>query len=420
MRPSLTVAPVAALVAYGVALTCAVWGTVTAVGTLLDVSVQADREHARGVAAGRSVTDRAGAAEPAPAAASTRPTVAQSTRVGGFVPTNDEWNDRLRDPAFWSGRRSGGNGVNVWGPGFGNGRQSLGMPLGPFDGPPVTGRGWRGGDGETYRTVCVRLCDGSFVPVSFSTTRANFDADAEKCERSCVGGGTRLFVYRNPGQEPEEMEDVNGQPYTKLPKAFAYKTTYDASCKCRPHPWEESARDQHKVYALEAQRAKGDRSVGEELKTLRDKIKTAEATVIAARRTAEQQKADEARRRAAEARAAEAERIAERRRDAANARAGRSGTRTATATTAPLPQPPPPVSATQPIAPSTPRVIATAVPAGTPTGAIRVMRGNRTTIVGTRSETGVIFAPASGPFVIRIPPQSPAPRPAPGAGASRF
>jgi hypothetical protein len=46
----------------------------------------------------------------------------------------------------------------------------------------------------TYRTVCVRLCDGVYFPISFSTYRSYFAKDAERCERSCPNR-SRLFVH---------------------------------------------------------------------------------------------------------------------------------------------------------------------------------------------------------------------------------
>ncbi len=46
----------------------------------------------------------------------------------------------------------------------------------------------------TYRTVCVRLCDGYFFPVSYSTLPNYFDRDAEACESKCAApaASTRL------------------------------------------------------------------------------------------------------------------------------------------------------------------------------------------------------------------------------------
>src|SRR6185436_12210137 len=58
-----------------------------------------------------------------------------------------------------------------------------------------------------YRTVCVRLCDGFWFPISYATTKARFAEDAAKCERQCPAR-SRLFVYQNPGQTPEQMVDA--------------------------------------------------------------------------------------------------------------------------------------------------------------------------------------------------------------------
>jgi len=103
-------------------------------------------------------------------------------------------------------------------------------------------------DGATYRTVCVRLCDGYYWPIGFANPRSHFDRDDNICQQSC-NSSTALYYYRNPGGEPEDMVDLQGRPYTDLSSAFLHRTTYDASCKCRPHPWEKEALEQHQQYA---------------------------------------------------------------------------------------------------------------------------------------------------------------------------
>lgn len=102
-------------------------------------------------------------------------------------------------------------------------------------------------DGGTYRTMCVRLCDGYFWPISFSVTKRDFARDNQLCERSCDSPAA-LHVYRNPGEEPENMVDLKGQPYAKLGVAFRFRVRYDAACKCRPHPWETASRQRHQDY----------------------------------------------------------------------------------------------------------------------------------------------------------------------------
>lgn len=123
---------------------------------------------------------------------------------------------------------------------------------------------------RTYRTVCVRLCDGFYFPISFSATSDRFARDEAACTSSC-GSEARLFVYRNPGEEPEQMVDLRGQAYAKLKTAFLYRTTYNESCKCRPHAWEQVSLDRHRLYALEARRKKGDRSVNQEMDEIRQR-----------------------------------------------------------------------------------------------------------------------------------------------------
>ncbi len=41
------------------------------------------------------------------------------------------------------------------------------------------------------------------------------------------------IYYDNPGQEPEQMVNLQGEPYTALPTAFAYRTAYDRANSCK-------------------------------------------------------------------------------------------------------------------------------------------------------------------------------------------
>jgi hypothetical protein len=102
--------------------------------------------------------------------------------------------------------------------------------------------------GATYRTMCVRLCDGYFWPVSFATHDANFGRDSETCTKSC-GAPAALYYYPNPGGAPEDMVSLEGVPYKSLGTAFRFRDSYDASCKCRPHPWETEAVEHHQENA---------------------------------------------------------------------------------------------------------------------------------------------------------------------------
>ncbi|WP_202911143.1 DUF2865 domain-containing protein [Ancylobacter sp. TS-1] len=87
---------------------------------------------------------------------------------------------------------------------------------------------------STYRTVCVRTCDGFFFPVSFAATPAKFGSDEAQCQRQCPGTEARLFAYRNPGEDIQQAVSANGQPYMSLPNALLFKKQYVAACSCRP------------------------------------------------------------------------------------------------------------------------------------------------------------------------------------------
>lgn len=86
----------------------------------------------------------------------------------------------------------------------------------------------------TYRTLCVRTCDGYYFPISFSTTSDHFPQDAQACTAMCPGAEAQLFYYENPGGSPENMTSITGAQYSSLPTAFKYRTSIDSACTCRP------------------------------------------------------------------------------------------------------------------------------------------------------------------------------------------
>ncbi len=92
------------------------------------------------------------------------------------------------------------------------------------------------GPGGTFRTLCVRTCDGYYFPVSFSTTSSHFVDDEKSCSAMCPGAETKLYYHSIPDQEPEEMISLAKEPYTSLPTAFKYRVDGIAStpgCTCQ-------------------------------------------------------------------------------------------------------------------------------------------------------------------------------------------
>ncbi len=85
----------------------------------------------------------------------------------------------------------------------------------------------------TFRTVSVRLCDGYYFPVSFSTLPNHFDRDAQICESKCAAPA-ELFYHQNPGGSMEDAVSYSTrQPYTSLKTAFRYRKEYVQGCSCK-------------------------------------------------------------------------------------------------------------------------------------------------------------------------------------------
>jgi hypothetical protein len=83
-----------------------------------------------------------------------------------------------------------------------------------------------------YRSVCVRLCDGFYYPISYSTYGSRLEQDKVQCEQNCAAPA-ELYVYRNPGQEIEQAISLHGSAYMDLPVALKYRKEYVNGCSCK-------------------------------------------------------------------------------------------------------------------------------------------------------------------------------------------
>ena len=121
-------------------------------------------------------------------------------------------------PQYANAARGGGNFIENL---FGNNNNpgAPGVDMGPQSG--------------TFRTVCVRICDGAYFPVSFATYQARFQDDEKTCKALCPASEATLFTYRNPGEDINQAVSVSGQPYLQLPNAFKFRTEFNPSCACK-------------------------------------------------------------------------------------------------------------------------------------------------------------------------------------------
>ena len=85
----------------------------------------------------------------------------------------------------------------------------------------------------TYRTVCVRSCDGGYFPISFATVPARFPDDDKTCKALCPAAEANLYAYRNPGEDMNQAVSINGQPYSSSPNAFRFRQEFNPSCACK-------------------------------------------------------------------------------------------------------------------------------------------------------------------------------------------
>jgi hypothetical protein len=83
-----------------------------------------------------------------------------------------------------------------------------------------------------YHSVCVRLCDGFFYPIHYSTYGSQLSQDAQTCQSNCAAPA-ELYVYRNPGQEIEQAVSLNGSAYVDLPVALRFRKEYVKGCSCK-------------------------------------------------------------------------------------------------------------------------------------------------------------------------------------------
>jgi Protein of unknown function (DUF2865) len=105
---------------------------------------------------------------------------------------------------------------------------------------------------NTFRTICVRTCDGYYYPISFATTQARFQDDQLQCQRMCPAAEVNLYSYHNPGEDVPQAVSLSGAPYTALPNAFKYRQEFNPSCSCRKpgQSWAQ-ALGQYRDYTVE-------------------------------------------------------------------------------------------------------------------------------------------------------------------------
>ncbi len=86
----------------------------------------------------------------------------------------------------------------------------------------------------TYRTLCVRSCDGYYFPISFSTVPDRFEHDDAICQSMCPGTEVALYFHQIPAQDSEDMISYRTDlPYANMANAFSYRKQVNNECGCK-------------------------------------------------------------------------------------------------------------------------------------------------------------------------------------------
>ncbi len=80
--------------------------------------------------------------------------------------------------------------------------------------------------------VCVRTCDGSFFPVSYSGAGSRADSLEEVCRSLCPNADVELYSFPFGGTVNEAVSST-GERYVDLPNALKFQQSFDSTCSCR-------------------------------------------------------------------------------------------------------------------------------------------------------------------------------------------
>ena len=80
--------------------------------------------------------------------------------------------------------------------------------------------------------VCVRTCDGSFFPVSYSGAGSRSDTLEDVCRSLCPNADVALYSFPFGGTIDEAVSST-GDRYVDMPNALKFQQSFDSTCSCR-------------------------------------------------------------------------------------------------------------------------------------------------------------------------------------------
>jgi hypothetical protein len=131
----------------------------------------------------------------------------------------------------------------------------------PLQQPKPYAYRWRTEPSTAYRTVCVRLCDWFYYPISEASRPGSFLAEEKMCQSTCSVPARLYYQPRPTGDDAGEMVSLTGERYADLPNAFRYGSEYLNACACGPKPWSAEAKAMYLRRAVLATRSNTERLV---------------------------------------------------------------------------------------------------------------------------------------------------------------
>lgn len=84
-----------------------------------------------------------------------------------------------------------------------------------------------------HRTVCVRLCDGAFFPLTSSPRPGADVSQGEMCRLQCPGAETEVFRMTDADIE-NAVSVSSGRRYMSVSNALRFRREFVQGCACRP------------------------------------------------------------------------------------------------------------------------------------------------------------------------------------------
>jgi hypothetical protein len=103
-----------------------------------------------------------------------------------------------------------------------------------YDGNAFVDLGGAAANGS-FRTMCVRTCDGAYFPVSSHASPLGFRRDAQVCSMMCPGTETELFYHPLTSESEDMRSAMTGRPYAEMANAWRFRTEKPGSqpqCGC--------------------------------------------------------------------------------------------------------------------------------------------------------------------------------------------